>query len=180
MSNSSNPPGPNNHSNFLEKLGFFIGIVILLILIALALGFIILLVWGAITAWNRFTHMTHDEWKMLGEILRNATGVLALSSALLTAFIMHRTNKTRAREAVSSEFRDQMKWAVDGLASNDPIKTTYAQMILQRYANKKPKLLSKKDHIIVQEMWILSEKLYGEDTDDALESRNNSRQNEKT
>lgn len=61
---------------------------------------------------------------------------------------------------------------------NDPIKMAYAQMLIQRYAEEKPKLLSERDHQLVLEMWTLVQVLYGDDEGDVLEDEHLDGQNE--
>ncbi|ORC15524.1 hypothetical protein A7979_07275 [Rothia nasimurium] len=140
----------------------------------------ILVIWGLIASWLRFIHMTPHDWSVLGDIVRNTSGLIALASALLTIRVMHKTNTARAKEATSSEFRDQMQWAADSLASNDPIKMAYAQMLIQRYAEDKPKLLNERDHQLVLEMWALSQALFGEKDVDNLEEKTEEGKNEGT
>ena len=152
-------------------IGYALGILIMVAVPCLAL-------WGLWWLWVRFTHMTPHDWSVLGDIVRNTAGLIALASALLTIRVMHKTNVTRAREATSSEIRDQMQWAADSLASNDPIKMAYAQMLIQRYAEEKPKLLSQRDHQLVLEMWALVQALYGDNEGDALEDEQLDGQNE--
>lgn len=153
------------------RIGYALGV---LIMFALP----VLVVWGLIALWFRFIHMTPHDWSILGDIIRNTAGLIALASALLAIRVMHKTNATRAREATSSEIRDQMQWAADSLASNDPIKMAYAQMLIQRYAEEKPKLLSERDHQLVLEMWALVQALYGDNEGDVLEDEHLDGQNE--
>ena len=163
-------PQPNSLAG---RIGYGLGIFILVAVPVLA-------VWGIWNLWVRFTHMTPHDWSVLGDIVRNTAGLLALASALLTIRVMHKTNAARAREATSSEIRDQMQWAADSLASNDPIKMAYAQMLIQRYAEEKPKLLSERDHQLVLEMWALSQALFGDKDVDNLEEETKEEENEGT
>lgn len=151
-----------NQGSLSYKIGTALGVFIVIAIIIGAVALVIYL-------WWRFAHMTPHDWSVLGDITRNTAGLIALCSALLTIRVMHRTNMARAQEATSSEFRDQMQWAADGLSSNEPIKMVYAQMLLQRYAEEKPKLLSERDHQLAKEMWELTQALYADKPDEVLE-----------
>ncbi len=175
MSKDTSQPEVNS---LAERIGHALGILIGLIALILVLAALVLMPWGFWALWVRFTHMTPHDWGILGDIVRNTAGLIALMSALLTIWVMHKTNTARAREATSSEIRDQMQWAPDSLASNDPIKMAYAQMLIQRYAKDKPKLLSERDHQLVCEMWKLIQDLYGENESDVLEEEHPDGQNE--
>ncbi|MDO4898177.1 MAG: hypothetical protein Q3965_02610 [Rothia sp. (in: high G+C Gram-positive bacteria)] len=51
-------------------------------------------------------------WSVLGDTVRNTSGLLAVLAASIAAFIAYRTNRTRAVEANRSNFKDRMQWAV--------------------------------------------------------------------
>lgn len=148
----------NQQESTAARIGRAVGTGIGVLLI---LAFPIGIIWGTIQLWIAIPQLTTDQWATLGEIARN-TGAFAVLAASIAAYIAWGTNRTRAAEATSTEFRDQMKWAVDALASGDPIKTTYAQMLIQRYAEDKPKLLKDRDHQLALDMWAITQALYGE------------------
>lgn len=56
----------------------------------------------------------------------------------------------------------------------------YAQMLIQRYAEDKPKLLNERDHQLVVEMWELSQALFGDKDVDNLEEKTEEGENEGT
>ena len=67
-----------------------------------------------------------EGWHILGDIVRNISGLLTFITAIFTAFILINTNNTRAKEAVNSEYRDQMQWACEKL--EDKRENTYEHL----------------------------------------------------
>lgn len=164
----------NQQESTAARIGRTIGTGIgILLVIAFPVG----IIWGIIQLWITIPQLTADQWATLGEIARN-TGAFAVLAASIAAYIAWGTNKTRAREATSAEFRDQMKWAVDGIASNEPIKMVYAQMLIQRYAEDKPKLLKDRDHQLALELWAIVQALYSVEPAKELEDEDQEGQNE--
>lgn len=141
-------------SAFWRTIGIILGLLLILAIPTAT-------IWSIIWIWTEVARMPSEHWQLLGDIARN-TSAFAVIAASIAAYIAWGTNRTRATEATSTEFRDQMKWAVDALASGDPIKTTYAQMLIQRYAEDKPKLLKERDHQLALDMWAITQALYGE------------------
>ena len=58
-----------------------------------------------------FKWVTAPDWEGWGNILRNTAGWAALIAAIATVTVALKTNTTRAKEAASADFRDQMQWA---------------------------------------------------------------------
>lgn len=142
----------NSHT-FSYKLGQILGLALFIIA---PIAIIALVIW----IWGKVSHFTPESWAISGDIVRNTAGLLALISALLTISVMRRTNKTRAQEAVSSEFHEQLRWVAENLASDEMIKVAYAQMLLNRYVAEKHKLLAKEDHALAVEMQNLASKIF--------------------
>lgn len=88
-----------------------------------------------------------EGWHILGDIVRNISGLLTFITAIFTAFILINTNNTRAKEAVNSEYRDQMQWACEKL--EDKMENTYEHLfaleLIGRYGENPPRKLSKLD-----------------------------------
>ena len=88
-----------------------------------------------------------EGWHILGDIVRNISGLLTFITAIFTAFILINTNNTRAKEAVNSEYRDQMQWACEKL--EDKRENTYEHLfaleLIGRYGENPPRQLSKLD-----------------------------------
>jgi hypothetical protein len=88
-----------------------------------------------------------EAWNILGTIARNISGLLTFITAIFTAFILINTNNTRAKEAVNSEYRDQMQWACEKL--EDKRENTYEHLfaleLIGRYGENPPRKLSKLD-----------------------------------
>ena len=88
-----------------------------------------------------------EGWHILGDIVRNISGLLTFIRAIFTAFILINTNNTRAKEAVNSEYRDQMQWACEKL--EDKRENTYEHLfaleLIGRYGENPPRKLSKLD-----------------------------------
>ena len=84
-----------------------------------------------------FKWVTAPDWEGWGNILRNTAGWAALIAAIATVTVALKTNTTRAKEAASADFRDQMQWAAD--------QFVYALMLVERYAKLPPTLLSDED-----------------------------------
>lgn len=88
-----------------------------------------------------------EGWHILGDIVRNISGLLTFITAIFTAFILINTNNTRAKEAVNSEYRDQMQWTCEKL--EDKRENTYEHLfaleLIGRYGENPPRKLSKLD-----------------------------------
>ena len=86
-------------------------------------------------------------WSILGEIIRNISGALAFLTAICTAGILVYTNHTRAREAVNSEYREQMHWACEKLEckKEKTYEHLFALELIWRYGEDPPRKLSKLD-----------------------------------
>lgn len=88
-----------------------------------------------------------EGWHILGDIVKNISGLLTFITAIFTAFILVNTNNTRAKEAVNSEYRDQMQWACEKL--EDKRENTYEHLfaleLIGRYGENPPRKLSKLD-----------------------------------
>ena len=88
-----------------------------------------------------------EAWNILGTIARNISGILTFVTAVFTACVLIKTNSTRAREAVNSEYRDQMQWACEKL--EDKKENTYEHLfaleLIGRYGENPPRKLSKLD-----------------------------------
>lgn len=88
-----------------------------------------------------------EAWNILGTIARNISGILTFVTAVFTACVLIKTNSTRAREAVNSEYRDQMQWACEKL--EDKKENTYEHLfaleLIGRYGENPPRNLSKLD-----------------------------------
>ena len=93
-----------------------------------------------------FKWVTAPDWEGWGNILRNTAGWAALIAAIATVTVALKTNTTRAKEAASADFRDQMQWAADHLGEDvTPYQFVYALMLVERYAKLSPTLLSDED-----------------------------------
>ena len=104
--------------------------------------------WSIIVAEGGLVKERGDEgWHILGDIVRNISGLLTFITAIFTAFILINTNNTRAKEAVNSEYRDQMQWACEKL--EDKRENTYEHLfaleLIGRYGENPPRKLSKLD-----------------------------------
>lgn len=93
-------------------------------------------------------HRGEDEvWNILGTVIRNVSGILTFVTAVFTACVLIYTNNTRAREAVNSEYRDQMQWACEKI--EDKKENTYEQLfaleLIGRYGECPPRKLSRLD-----------------------------------
>lgn len=66
------------------------------------------------------------EFAVLGDSLRNIGGLAAVVAASVAAWISYRTNETRRAEAVRSNFKDRMQWAVTHLNSDEAVERSYA------------------------------------------------------
>lgn len=100
-----------------------------------------------------------DTWAMLGEIMRNTGGWVALLAALGTMSIMVATNRSRAKEAASADFRQHIQWAVEKVSSDNQFEVSFAQSVILHFAQNKPKHLSKQEHQLVLEVQSTLEKL---------------------
>lgn len=126
----------------------FVGIVALGI-ITLA-WWILAIIFGFISPFEAcqtiFKWVTAPDWEGWGNILRNTAGWAALIAAIATVTVALKTNTTRAKEAASADFRDQMQWAADHLGEGvTPYQFVYALMLVERYAKLPPTLLSDED-----------------------------------
>lgn len=104
--------------------------------------------WSIIFGEGGLVNKRGDEgWHILGDIVRNISGLLTFITAIFTAFILINTNNTRAKEAVNSEYRDQMQWACEKL--EDKRENTYEHLfaleLIGRYGENPPRKLSKLD-----------------------------------
>ena len=104
--------------------------------------------WSTIFGEGGLVKERGDEgWHILGDIVRNISGLLTFITAIFTAFILINTNNTRAKEAVNSEYRDQMQWACEKL--EDKRENTYEHLfaleLIGRYGENPPRKLSKLD-----------------------------------
>lgn len=104
--------------------------------------------WSIIFGEDGLVNKRGDEgWHILGDIVRNISGLLTFITAIFTAFILINTNNTRAKEAVNSEYRDQMQWACEKL--EDKRENTYEHLfaleLIGRYGENPPRKLSKLD-----------------------------------
>ena len=92
-------------------------IIIILVVLCIALSTIYL--WSGVIGpeiHKLKEHRGEDEvWNILGTVIRNVSGILTFVTAVFTACVLIYTNNTRAREAVNSEYRDQMQWACETL-----------------------------------------------------------------
>lgn len=100
-----------------------------------------------------------EQWAVTGEILRNTGGWAALIAALGTMSIMVATNRSRAKEAASSDFRQHIQWAVEKVSSDNQFEVSFAQSVIQHFAQNRPRYLSKKEHNLVLEVQETLEKL---------------------
>ena len=96
---------------------------------------------------GRIKERGDEGWHILGDIVKNISGLLTFITAIFTAFILINTNNTRAKEAVNSEYRDQMQWACEKL--EDKRENTYEHLfaleLIGRYGENPPRKLSKLD-----------------------------------
>ena len=104
--------------------------------------------WSIIFGEGGLVNKRGDEgWHILGDIVRNISGLLTFITAIFTAFILINTNNTRDKEAVNSEYRDQMQWACEKL--EDKRENTYEHLfaleLIGRYGENPPRKLSKLD-----------------------------------
>jgi flagellar biosynthesis protein FliQ len=148
-----------------ERFGSFFGLVLgLLVFIGLPVLLIVALVRLVIWLFQAVPQIDSHAWSVLGETVRNTSGLLAFCAALVTVTILHRTNKARAREAASSDFRDQMQWACERLAgTEDEAARSFALMIISKYAQHPGKLLSEEDQGMAREMMELANNLTNPD-----------------
>ena len=125
------------------------GFKIFQIVICLSLlMFLCIYLWSIIFGEGGLVKERGDEgWHILGDIVRNISGLLTFITAIFTAFILINTNNTRAKEAVNSEYRDQMQWACEKL--EDKRENTYEHLfaleLIGRYGENPPRKLSKLD-----------------------------------
>lgn len=115
---------------------------------------------GILTVWwlwrlvgsliHRVSSISPATWSTIGEILRNTSGLLALLGAVAAVTVAWRTNKTRAREAAGTEFRQHLQWCVEKLGQDDAdyIEKLFALDILGLYGSKKDRRLSKREREI--------------------------------
>ena len=123
--------------------------------LAILLG-IIWVFWKIISfiSWSitRIQHLTTEDWALLGEIARNTSGWIALIAAIGTITAMLITNRSRAREAASADFRDHIQWAVEKVSSNNQFEVAFAQSVIWHFSQNKPKNLSREEHQLVLEL----------------------------
>ena len=74
-----------------------------------------------------------ETWGVLGDVARNASGLLAVCAAYFTIRVAYRTNQARAREAVRTHFRDRIQWAVEHVDSDKELERTLAQQVILKY-----------------------------------------------
>ena len=103
--------------------------------------------------------LSGEQWAVIGEILRNTGGWAALIAALGTMSIMVATNRSRAKEAASSDFRQHIQWAVEKVSSDNQFEVSFAQSVIQHFAQNRPRYLSKQEHNLVLEVQETLEKL---------------------
>ncbi|WP_315241727.1 hypothetical protein [Rothia aeria] len=87
-------------------------------------------------------------WNTLGDILKSFSGPVAFVSATGTIGVLLHTNRSRAKEAASADFREQIQWAVENLDKSAEDNPTYsrvaAKTLIYKYANES-KLLPDRD-----------------------------------
>ena len=87
-------------------------------------------------------------WNTLGDILKSFSGPMAFISATGTIGVLLHTNRSRAKEAASADFREQIQWAVEKLDKSAEDSPTYsrvaAKTLIYKYANDS-KLLPDRD-----------------------------------
>lgn len=136
-------------------------IAILIVLITIgATIWALVKIWQLISSIIGFVQaLSSSQWALMGEILRNTGGWAALIAALGTITIMAATNKARAREAASSDFRQHIQWAVEKVSSENQFEVSFAQSVIQHFARHRPRHLSKQEHHLVLEIQETLEKL---------------------
>lgn len=121
--------------------------------LVLCLGLIVNILrwlWGLGT-W--VSQLDSHDWAVIGDVSRNTSGWVALFAAAGTIATMYITNRSREKEAASSNFRDHLQWAVERAANNDnQFEVAFAQAVIQHFANNKPKHLSQEEHELVLEV----------------------------
>lgn len=98
-----------------------------LYLLGVVLWFIVMFYVAArIIAWffTSIIVLPVEQWQLLGDVSRN-TNALAVFAASIAAYIAWRTNQSRAREAVRSDFKDRINWAAQNY-TGDPTLTSIA------------------------------------------------------
>lgn len=103
--------------------------------------------------------LSSEQWALIGEVLRNTGGWAALIAAIGTMTIMVITNKERAKEAASSDFRQHIQWAVEKVSSDNQFEVSFAQSVIQHFATNRHRHLSKKEHQLVLDIQETLEKL---------------------
>ncbi|WP_068173005.1 hypothetical protein [uncultured Rothia sp.] len=140
----------NNSNNSVTPL--WVKIVSVLYFVALVLLVFILLV-IAILLIVLIAPFDSHQWSVIGDVSRNTSGWVALFAAAGTITAMHITNRSREKEAASSNFRDHLQWAVERAADNEnQFEVAFAQAVIQHFANNKPKHLSNEEHELVLEV----------------------------
>ncbi|WP_129659559.1 hypothetical protein [Rothia halotolerans] len=131
-----------------------------ILLVAFPLIFIPLLLAGGVLGLIIWAFLGLDEhgWSVAGEITRNVSGVATLVGALITVWMLNRTNRARAREAASANFREQMQWAAERIYTEDEVAQSFALAIIDKYAEQARLdrgLLSSDDKAMALEMqWV--------------------------
>lgn len=74
-----------------------------------------------------------ETWGMLGDIARNTSGIFAVAAAYFTIRVAHRTNQTRAREAVRTHFHDRIQWAITHATSDKELERVLSGQIILKY-----------------------------------------------
>lgn len=136
-----------------------VAILFLLAIFAAAIWVIVKSVQLASTFHGFIQSLTVEQWAVIGEILRNTGGWAALIAALGTMSIMVATNRFRAKEAASSDFRQHIQWAVEKVSSDNQFEVSFAQSVIQHFAQNRPRYLSKQEHNLVLEVQETLEKL---------------------
>lgn len=141
--------------------------ILFVVFVALGIGafawWILATIFGFISPFEAcqtiFKWVTAPDWEGWGSILRNTAGWAALIAAIATVTVALKTNTTRAREAASADFRDQMQWAADHLGEDaTPYQFVYALMLVERYAKLPPTLLSDEDKELAVKLQALIER----------------------
>lgn len=117
-------------------------------------------------------------WSVIGDVLRNAGGLLALMGATAAVLVAWRTNRARAREAAGAEFRHHMQWCVEKLAQEnaDYIEKLFALSILDRYATMQDRRLPEQDREIAATINELAQLLHApKDADDIQDNAQDNR-----
>ncbi|MDY6052221.1 MAG: hypothetical protein SPI83_07475 [Rothia sp. (in: high G+C Gram-positive bacteria)] len=71
------------------------------------------------------------DFSVLGDSLRSLGGIAAVAAASVAAWVAYHTNETRRAEAIRSNFKDRMQWAVEHLSSERHIEQLYALNLLE-------------------------------------------------